>query len=61
VARLRGLEQPAAVVYVMRYASRLDYFLFNTLFLRGRACASRRFANGIHFYYYQPLPRAIVN
>src|SRR5688572_33427077 len=32
VARLRELEQRGAVVYVMRYSSRLDYFLFNTLF-----------------------------
>jgi len=31
--RLRALEQKGAVVYVMRYSSRLDYFLFNWLFL----------------------------
>ncbi len=34
VERLRELESRGPVVYVMRYASRLDYFLFNTLFLR---------------------------
>ena len=34
VARLRELEAAGSVVYVMRYASRLDYFLFNVLFLR---------------------------
>jgi glycerol-3-phosphate O-acyltransferase len=34
VHRLRALEEQGAVVYVMRYASRLDYFLFNTLFVR---------------------------
>ena len=29
VARLRALEEQGAVVYVMRYSSRLDYLLFN--------------------------------
>jgi glycerol-3-phosphate O-acyltransferase len=38
----------------MRYASRLDYFLFNTLFLREGLRLSR-FANGIRFHYYRPL------
>ena len=34
VEQLRELESRGSVVYVMRYASRLDYFLFNTLFAR---------------------------
>jgi glycerol-3-phosphate O-acyltransferase len=38
----------------MRYASRLDYFLFNTLFLR-EGIGLSRFANGIRFYYYRPF------
>jgi len=54
VARLRGLESAGTVIYVMRYASRLDYFLFNALFLRHGLRLSA-FANGIHFDYYQPL------
>jgi glycerol-3-phosphate O-acyltransferase len=59
VARLRALEAQGSVVYVMRYASRLDYFLFNWLFLRHGLRLSG-FANGIHFDYYQPLHRAIA-
>lgn len=54
IARLRGLESAGSVIYVMRYASRLDYFLFNALFLRHGLRLSA-FANGIHFDYYQPL------
>jgi glycerol-3-phosphate O-acyltransferase len=54
VARLRELETRGAVVYVMRYSSRLDYFLFNTLFRREGLRLSS-FANGIRFYYYRPL------
>ncbi len=54
--RLRELEGRGSVVYVMRYASRLDYFLFNTLFLR-QGLQLSRFANGIRFYYYGPLWR----
>lgn len=54
VATLRELEARGTVVYVMRYASRLDYFLFNTLFLRHGLRLSG-FANGIRFYYYRPL------
>src|SRR5690606_20678167 len=42
----------------MRYASRLDYFLFNALFLRHGLRLSA-FANGIHFHYYQPLWQAL--
>jgi glycerol-3-phosphate O-acyltransferase len=59
VARLRALEAQGSVVYVMRYASRLDYFLFNWLFLRHGLRLSS-FANGIHFDYYQPLHKAIA-
>ncbi|MDH4016847.1 MAG: 1-acyl-sn-glycerol-3-phosphate acyltransferase, partial [Actinomycetota bacterium] len=54
VERLRALEEKGAVVYVMRYSSRLDYLLFNWLFLRDRLRLSS-FANGIVFYYYKPL------
>jgi glycerol-3-phosphate O-acyltransferase len=60
VARLRALEERGAVVYVMRYASRLDYFLFNTLFAREGLRLSA-FANGLSFYYYAPLLRGIGN
>ncbi len=58
VAKLRDLEQRGAVVYVMRYSSRLDYFLFNTLFLREGLQLSG-FANGIRFWYYRPLRDAL--
>jgi len=54
VERLKGLEARGSVVYVMRYSSRLDYFLFNTLFLRHGLRLSS-FANATHFYYYRPL------
>lgn len=54
VARLRGLEQRGAVVYVMRYSSRLDYLLFNTLFLREGLRLSS-FANGVRFAIYRPI------
>jgi glycerol-3-phosphate O-acyltransferase len=54
VAELKELERQGTVVYVMRYASRLDYFLFNTLFVREGLRLSR-FANGIRFHYYRPL------
>ena len=57
-AGLRELESRGAVVYVMRYASRLDYFLFNTLFLREGLRLSG-FANGIRFWYYRPLLDAL--
>jgi glycerol-3-phosphate O-acyltransferase len=59
IARLRALEANGSVVYVMRYASRLDYFLFNWLFVRHGLRLSA-FANGIHFDYYQPLHRAVA-
>ncbi len=58
VRRLRALEEQGSVVYVMRYASRLDYFLFNALFVRHGLRLSG-FANGIRFYYYRPLWEAL--
>jgi glycerol-3-phosphate O-acyltransferase len=54
VEHLRDLEKQGSVIYVMRYASRLDYFLFNALFLR-EGLGLSRFANGIRFFYYRPL------
>jgi glycerol-3-phosphate O-acyltransferase len=54
VRELREIQSRGAVVYVMRYASRLDYFLFNWLFLR-EGLAPSNFANGIRFYYYRPI------
>lgn len=54
VARLKYLEARGSIVYVMRYSSRLDYFLFNALFLRHGLRLSS-FANSIHFYAYRPL------
>jgi glycerol-3-phosphate O-acyltransferase len=58
VNTLRDLESRGAVVYVMRYSSRLDYFLFNTLFAsKGLRLSS--FANGIHFQYYRPIFEAL--
>jgi glycerol-3-phosphate O-acyltransferase len=53
-ARLRELEARGSVVYVMRYASRLDYFLFNVLFWR-KGLRLSGFANGIGFWYYRTL------
>ena len=58
VERLRELEQRGAVVYVMRYSSRLDYFLFNWLFL-GSGIRLSVFANGIRFFYYRPVGEAL--
>ena len=56
--RLSDLDRHGAVVYVMRYSSRLDYFLFNWLFLlRGIRLSS--FANGIKFFYYRPFGEAL--
>jgi glycerol-3-phosphate O-acyltransferase len=60
VARIRALEARGSVVYVMRYASRLDYFLFNWLFVRHGLRLSS-FANGLHYDYYQPLHRSIAS
>jgi len=58
VARLRELEARGSVVYVMRYASRLDYFLFNALFAR-QGLRLSGFANGIRFWYYRPVAAAL--
>ncbi len=58
VERLRALETRGAVVYAMRYASRLDYFLMNALFLR-HGLRRSLFANGIRFDYYGPLWSAL--
>jgi len=54
VARLQQLEARGTVVYVMRYSSRLDYFLFNALFLQHGLRLSS-FANAIRFHAYRPL------
>ncbi|MFQ5416870.1 MAG: 1-acyl-sn-glycerol-3-phosphate acyltransferase [Myxococcota bacterium] len=54
VATLRELQERGSVVFVMRYASRLDYFLFNELFLR-EGLALSNFANGIRFLAYRPF------
>lgn len=54
VERLRDLERQGNVIYVMRYSSRLDYFLFNTVFARAGLRLSA-FANGIRFHYYRPV------
>ena len=59
VARLRAREDAGAVVYVMRYASRLDYFLFNALFAR-EGLALSACANGIASWYFRPLARALA-
>lgn len=58
VERLRSLEARGSVIYLMRYSSRLDYFLFNSLFLRHGLRLSS-FANAIHFYYYRPLHQLV--
>jgi len=58
VEHLRKLESRGSIIYVMRYASRLDYFLFNALFIR-EGLGLSKFANGIRFYYYRPLWQAI--
>ncbi len=56
--RLRELGEQGSVVYVMRYSSRLDYFLFNWLFIAAGLELSA-FANGIRFFYYRPLSEAV--
>ena len=58
VATLQDLESRGSVVYVMRYSSRLDYFLFNVLFQR-QGLRLSRFANGLRFYYFRPLLEAL--
>ena len=55
---LKKLEERGAVVYVMRYSSRLDYFLFNWLFL-GAGVRLSGFANGIRYTLHRPLPIAV--
>jgi len=52
--RLRELEARGSIVYVMRYSSRLDYFLLNTVLQRAELRLSA-FANGIRFHYFRPL------
>jgi glycerol-3-phosphate O-acyltransferase len=54
VDQLRQLEEAGSVIFVMRYSSRLDYFLFNTVLQRAGLRLSV-FANGIRFYYYRPF------
>ncbi|MEE8581493.1 MAG: 1-acyl-sn-glycerol-3-phosphate acyltransferase [Myxococcota bacterium] len=58
IDRIRELESRGSVLYVMRYSSRLDYFLFNTIFQRAGLRLSS-FANGLRFYYYRPLLDAL--
>ena len=58
VEHLRKLESRGSIIYVMRYASRLDYFLFNALFIR-EGLGLSKFANGIRYYYYRPLWQAV--
>ncbi len=54
IDRLRELERAGSVIFVMRYSSRLDYFLFNTVLQRADLRLSA-FANGIRFHYYRPV------
>ncbi|MDG2048519.1 MAG: hypothetical protein P8M78_00005, partial [Myxococcota bacterium] len=54
VQRIQSLEARGTMVYVMRYSSRLDYLLFNTLFRRDKVRLSS-FANGIRFEMYGPI------
>jgi len=56
--QLKKLEERGAVVYVMRYGSRLDYFLFNWLFLAAGVRLSG-FANGISYTLYRPVHKAL--
>lgn len=58
VKNLRDMESRGAVVYVMRYSSRLDYFLLNTLLAREGLRLSS-FANGIRFHYFGKLLSAL--
>jgi glycerol-3-phosphate O-acyltransferase len=59
VEQLKALEARGSIVYVMRYSSRLDYLLFNALFLRHGLRLSS-FANAIDFYYYRPLHQMLA-
>ncbi|MDP6979613.1 MAG: 1-acyl-sn-glycerol-3-phosphate acyltransferase [Myxococcota bacterium] len=58
VKNLRDMEERGSVVYVMRYSSRLDYFLLNTLFAREGLRLSA-FANGIHFHIFGTFLNAL--
>ncbi len=58
VKLLRDMEERGAVLYVMRYSSRLDYLLFNWLFL-GAGLRLSGAANGIWFDYYRPLRESV--
>ncbi len=58
VRALHELEERGSLIYVMRYSSRLDYFLFNTLFAREGLRLSC-FANGIRFHTYRPVFEAL--
>ena len=58
VPRIQRLEEQGAVVYVMRYSSRLDYLLFNWLFLRSGIRLSA-YANGVQLFYYRPVHIAL--
>ena len=58
VKNLRDMESRGAVVYVMRYSSRLDYFLLNTLLAREGLRLSS-FANGIRYQYFGKLLNAL--
>lgn len=58
VKKLRDMETRGSVVYVMRYSSRLDYFLLNTLLAREGLRLSS-FANGIRFHYFGTLLSAL--
>ncbi len=55
---LQQLEREGSVVYVMRYSSRLDYLLFNWVFLAAGVRLSV-VANGIRFFYYRPLSESL--
>jgi len=54
VASLRALQDRGSVIFVMSYASRLDYFLFNELFIR-EGLELSRFANGVRLLAFRPL------
>ncbi len=58
VKNLRDMEERGSVVYVMRYSSRLDYFLLNTLFAREGLRLSA-FANGIRYHIFGTFLNAL--
>jgi glycerol-3-phosphate O-acyltransferase len=59
VERLRTLERRGAVVFVMRYSSRLDYLLFNWLFLRSGIRLAAH-ANGVRLIYLRPFREVLT-